>query len=173
VYSDTFHLTENENLYTRYINYLDPGSRGVPDLFINGTVARVQGAFDALNTRIRIEKVLEPFLIDNCYYALEPNISDEPGRLKLSTRIARLGSRSGEDILVKAVVIRFIGSPDHQRVVRAVKKSNLIERIGPGEVKEVAFADYEYQPPEQLSVVFLVTSGDELDIYQSVKVAVK
>jgi hypothetical protein len=172
-YPDSLHVIENENLYSKYINYFEPGSEGVPDLFINGTGARIQGAFEAVKTQVRIEQALEPYLIENCYFALEPIVTITPGRVGLATKIARLGTTSEKNILVKAVVMSFKDSPYHQRVVREIKKSNIIEQIYSGEVKEIAFTDFEFESSEQLSVIFQITSADELRIYQSKKVSIK
>jgi len=170
-YEDPDHSIENESLYSKYIAHVQPDSKGVPDVFINGTTARVQGAYDAgSTTKIRLEEAIEPLLFRNSQFALEPKVEATSSGYNISVNIARLGENEANDILVKAVYISKDDDSFHQRVVRQISKSNIIAKIEAGEVKEVNFPTYQPFDQTRESVIFFVTSEDEIQVYQSIKV---
>jgi hypothetical protein len=170
-YIDPDYSIENESLYSKYILHVAPGSKGVPDVFINGTTARIQGAFDAGGTtKIRLEQAIEPLLIRNSHFALEPKIESSSSGYNISVKIARLGENEANNILVKAVYISKDDDSYHQRVVKSISKSNIISKIEAGEVKEVNFPSYQPFDQNRESVIFFVTSEDEVQVYQSIKV---
>lgn len=170
-YSDPDHSIENESLYSKYISHVEPGSKGVPDVFINGTTARIQGAYNAGGTtRVRLEQAIEPLLIRNSHFALEPKINPSSSGYQISVKIARLGENAANDILVKAVYISKDDDNFHQRVVKHISKSNIITKIEAGEVTEVNFPAYQPFDQNRESVIFFVTSEDEVQIYQSIRV---
>ncbi len=169
-YLDPFHAIENEALYTKYVDIFDPGSKGVPDVFINGTADRVQGAYDGSgSTRIRLEQSIEPLLIKNSLFAIEPRISKSDADYELSATIARLGKSPAKDILVKAVVISREDEQYLRRVVKLIFKSNVISEIEAGELKEIDFPLFQKEDTHPGSVVFFITSEDESSIFQSIK----
>jgi hypothetical protein len=170
-YDDPNHSIENESLYSKYILHIEPESKGVPDVFINGTTARIQGAYDAQGTtKIRLEQAIEPLLITNSRFALEPRIVASSSGYNISVKIARLGEDVANDILIKAVYISKDDDKFHQRVVKQISKSNIIDNIEAGEVKEVNFPHYQPFDQNRESVIFFVTSDDEVQVYQSIKV---
>ena len=170
-YVDPDHSIENEALYTKYVDYAQPDSKGVPDVFINGTTARVQGAYDATgSTKIRLEQAIEPLLIRNSSYAIEPKINKISAGYEISTIIARLGNSSGMNLLVKAVIISQDDNEYQRRVVKLISKSNVITEIEPGEIKEVNFPVYQKTDQNPESIIFFITSDDEVRVYQTLKV---
>jgi len=170
-YIDPDHSIENEALYTKYVDYAQPDSKGVPDVFINGTKVRVQGAYDAAgSTKIRLEQAIEPLLIRNSSYAIEPKINKISAGYEISAIIARLGTSTGINLLVKAVFISQDENEYQRRVVKLIYKSNVITEIEPGEIKEVNFPVYQKIDQNPGSVIFFITSDDEVQIYQTLKV---
>ena len=170
-YTDPDHSIENENLYSKYIANIQPGSKGVPDVFVNGTTARIQGAYDANGTtKIRIEQAIEPLFIRNSHFALEPIIETSSSGYNISVKVARLGENAANDILVKVVYISKDDDNFHQRVVKHISKSNIITKIEAGEVIEVNFPAYQPSDQNRKSVIFFVTSENEVQVYQSIKV---
>ncbi len=170
-YTDPYHSIENEALYTKYVAGVDPGSKGVPDVFINGTVDRVQGAFDGTgSTKIRLEQAIAPLLMQNTFYAIEPGINKTEAGYEISAIIARLGTSDGSNLLVKAVVVSEEDQTYHRRVVKLISKSNVISHISAGEIKEIDFPTYQPENQNPASVVYFITSEDETVVYQCTKV---
>jgi len=168
---DPFSGFSNENQYNIYTGNMN---EGVPDVFINGIAARVQGASTIENSVFRIDQALQPYLIQNSYFSIEPDISTQDDKINLSAAIARLGSEDAKNILVKAIIIYHVDNNILKRVVHGIGKSKIIEEIDHGEIKEVDFspipkADFNYI---SVSVVFMVTSEDETKIYQSIEVQI-
>lgn len=171
-FSDSLHIAENELLYSLYFEGLQQGEKGLPDVFINGIAARVQGASTVSNAIFRIEEAVQPFLVQNSHFTLEPDVQKTESRISIAITIARLGSSSIQDILVKAIVIENIDGLLLKRVVREIKKSNLIPILDNGGQEKIEFESDLNPNARNLSVIFYVTSEDELTIYQSLEVKV-
>lgn len=167
--TDPYNNYSNENLYDIYTGNV---GEGVPDVFINGIAARVQGASTVQNSVFRLEQALQPFIIQNSLFTIEPQASIQNGEIDLSLKIAKLGSSNAQDIIVKAIIVYKIDNDILERVVHGIGKSTIIEEIENGEIKEVdidpiPLAQFSYQ---SISVIFAVTSEDEKSIYQSIEV---
>ncbi len=162
----------NETIYDNYLEDLVVKNKGVPDVFINGIAARVQGASTVQNSIIRLEEALQPFIIQNSLFSLEPMASIQNNEINLSVKIARLGSTNAQNILVKAIIIYKIDDEILKRVAYGIAKSTIIGEIENGEIKDVdidpvPLATFQYQ---SISVIVMVTSEDEKTIYQSIEV---
>lgn len=172
-YPDTYSLNANEILYGQYYNYflnLDPNTiKGVPDVYINGTEFRVQGASSAASVLLRLQHVIDPLISQNAYFTIEENITNEGNEYKILVNIARLGSTDAADIMVKAVIINQFDNDLHERVVTNNLKSQEIRNISNGEIKEIDLGDVSILPVNS-EVIIMITSADELQIFQSKKV---
>jgi hypothetical protein len=171
-FSDNLAIPENEILYEQYLNIFDD-DKGVPDVFINGTRSRIQGASSVATAFERIENAIQPFLIENTFLTIEPMIQRTNSTLTISTKIARLGSKSISDLIVRSIVAERLDSDVHTRVVRHLENSNLIPLLEPGEQKEITFSDYTITSENDLYVVITVTSNDNLRVHQSIEVPVR
>ncbi len=170
-FEDSLEIIENENLYEQYVNQFD-GLKGVPDVFINGSVYRVKGASSVEAAIDRIDLAIQPLLIENTFFTIEPAVTRTNSKISISTKIARLGSESVSDIIVRATVTEQIDSGIFTRVVRNMENSNLIPRLQPGEQKEIKYSDVTIESGADLQVIFTVTSNQSLIVYQSIEVAV-
>jgi methionine aminopeptidase len=170
-FEDTLAIIENENLYEQYVNQFD-GLKGVPDVFINGSVYRVKGASSVETAIKRIDLAIQPLLIENTFFTIEPTVTRSNTKISISTKIARLGSEPISDIIIRATVTEQIDSGLYTRVVRHMENSNLIPRLQPGEQKEIKYSDVTIESGADLQVIFTVTSNQSLIVYQSVEVAV-
>jgi hypothetical protein len=171
-FTDTLAIPENESLYEQYVNKFD-GLKGVPDVFINGTVARVKGASNENSAIDRLDNAIQPLLIENTFFTIEPNVSKENTNLSISTKIARLGSESISDIIVRATITEQFDSGYYTRVVRHIENSNLIPRLQPGEQKEIKYEDQTVRSESDLQVIFSVMSYQTLIVFQSTEVSVQ
>lgn len=169
--TDSLAIPENESLYEQYVNKFD-ALKGVPDVFINGSVDRIKGASSIENAIERVDNAIQPLLIENTFFTIEPTVTRTNSKISISTKIARLGSESISDIIIRATVTEQIDSGIYTRVVRHMENSNLIPRLQRGEQKEIKYSDVTIESGADLQVIFTVTSNQSLIVYQSVEVAV-
>ncbi len=167
----TLSILGNENLYEQYIAKFD-SKKGVPDVFINGTIERIKGASSIESAVERIDDAIQPLLIQNNIFTIEPNVSRQESLISLSAKIAKLGSESAEDLILRATVIEQIDTQYLTGVVRHVGISNLIPNLEPGEQKEITLTDFDYDSDNELKVIFSVSTNQDLIIHQSNKVSV-
>jgi hypothetical protein len=172
-YPDTLSTIANEILYGYYFDYFwnlnNNTVKGVPDVYINGTEARIQGASSTATVLFRLQEVLDPMISQNGYFTIEPNITKDGNEYKISAKIARLGSTNAEDIILKAVIISKFDNGLHERVVTEYLKSQDISSISNGEIKNVDLGEVP-DPPVSTKVIIMVTSEDELQVFQSLEV---
>lgn len=159
-----------EPIYENYVENSVPNLKGIPDIFINGTFARVQGASSVSNVTSRLNNLLTSLVIQNNFFTLEPGeISVNTFQLMASCKIARLGDQASKDLLLRIILIRSIDNQYLKRVVTDVKKSNIINNLNPGEIRTVSFDPINFnQRPDK--IIFSLTSSDELTVYQTFEV---
>jgi hypothetical protein len=161
----------SEYVYEDYVDQFD-SQKGVPDVFINGATIRIKGASSADNATNRLESALQPLLIQNSYFTIEPQVTRRESIVRTTVKIARLGSIAAEDFFVRMTLVEKIDNNMLRNVVRHIETSNLIPGLEPGEQKEFSFADLEVQSGRELSVIFTVMSNNDKIIHQSVEVDV-
>ena len=169
-YQDSLAIFESEDIYARYVEAFDDAVKGVPDVFINGLGARIQGATSAASAEYRIESALQPFLIQNSHFTIEPEVILSAGTLNCSVTIARLGATTANDILVKAFILQNVDDLWQRKAVRAIRRSNLIPALLPGERRELTFNAVTGLADNPTSVVIAVISADEFTVYQGVEI---
>ena len=171
-YQDDYHLFENEFLYENYVNS-HSGQKGVPDVFFNVN-KRIQGVSSFENVMVRLERELQSLLNQDAYFTIEPKISINNNEIHISAKIARLGSKSINDILVKSVIVERIDNEYLKRVVRQTQYSSVISQFTYGDVKEISFDPVTIGDEwgSNLTVIYIITSEDELNMYQSIEVGI-
>lgn len=170
VYHDSLGSPEFENLYDKYVAAFSPSQKGVPDIFINGTGNRVQGASGTQNVFHRLNPVLSDLVVRRNYFTLEPGeIKWDGSKLNATCLIARLGDQPAEDLLLKMVLLRRMNSTYLKRVALDLKKSVSIAQLEAGEISTQKFEDVVLnKKPDAL--VFYLSSDDELMVYQAIRV---
>jgi hypothetical protein len=170
-FTDSLAIPENELLYEQYLENFDD-LKGVPDVFINGTVDRIKGASSVEGAVERIDNAIQRLLIENSFFTIEPTVKRNNLTVSLSAKIARLGTGISSDIIVRATITERIDSGIYSRVVRYMENSNLIPRIESGAQKEIKFSDFIVNSNNDLYTVFTVTSNENIIIHQSIEVAI-
>ncbi len=168
-YPDPLSIDDSELLYEKYVQHSTSAVEGVPDIFINGIGNRVQGAASVHNVVYRLNKVLSDEVTTSNYFTLEPGkVTFSGSELNATCKIARLGSTSADDLLLKIILLKRVNSSDLKRVVTKIRKSG-IPSLEAGEIKaqEFTIGQLNEQPDD---VLFVLTSADELNVYQSIKV---
>jgi hypothetical protein len=159
-----------EPLYEKYVENSSSNLKGVPDIFINGTTHRVQGASSVSSVITRLNSIISELVILNNHFTLEPGAIKVNGdELIASCKIARLGSQSAEDLLLKMILVQRVNLQELKRVAVDLKKSNVISRLAAGDIITINF---DPVPISQTSekVIFSLTSSDELIVYQNIEV---
>jgi hypothetical protein len=149
-------------------------TKGVPDVYINGSAARIQGSSGVENSLIRLETALQEYdLLNNTsYFTIEPEITRQGAMVGMRVSIARLGSTAARNIAVKAIVKEKVDNEYHAHVVRKILQSSDIEHMGAGEVRTVSFDGFELSQTGTFSVVLLVSSTEQIEHYQAYEVMI-
>lgn len=162
-----------ENLYDKYVDNSTDIIKGVPDIFLNGVSARVQGASAAASVVSRLNAFLSDWVVRNNYFTLEAeDVKWDDSEISAACRIARLGSEPAEDILLKMIALKQVNSGQLKRVALGIEKSVVISKIEAGEIKTEDFemGNLSSRPDK---VIFCLTSSDELHVYQSIEVNIQ
>jgi hypothetical protein len=170
-YTDPLTLPENEILYNVYLAAFAAQGKGVPDVFLNGTAERIQGASSIATAVIRLEQALQPLLLQNSFFTIESEINRNDDYADISIKVARLGSTDAHDLLLKTILTEQIDNQSLKRVVRRVFKSDVIPDLAAGEIKTIDFHLVDLADTANYKVLFNLSSDDELDIYQSVEMS--
>jgi hypothetical protein len=168
---DSLSITENEFIYEDYINRFD-SQKGVPDVFINGTLVRIKGTSSIESAIERFERALVPLMKENSHFTIEPDLSQEGNILKLNLKLARLGSELAKNIIIRVVLVEEINPELQSHVVRDVNTSNIIPELEPGDIKEIKFEGIRIDPQSTQSLVITVLSNDDLVVRQSLEVLI-
>lgn len=172
-YSDTYHRTENETLYNLYLEDFETAVKGLPDVFINGTSYRIQGASSIESARLRLEDIISAEIIKNCSFLLELDYTIDNDQIIAEITLAPLHNNSSSDILVKAVLTAQYDTNYHKRVVNNSVKGNLIPNIEAGESKVVTLPGMKINASEKTHLIVFITSEDEKTIYQCQSVEIE
>jgi hypothetical protein len=172
-YLDPLDLDDRyEPLYERYVFTSGSGQKGVPDIFINGSVHRVQGASDVESVKERLSTILAQRVLDDGLFLLEPVVDQENNRITVSCRLARLGNQSVEDLRLRLIFTRKLDNLHLKRVVVAEdevgKYTEAVSRIEAGEYLEIDFEPIVFSELPDVLIIAL-TSQDDTEIYASVK----
>lgn len=159
-----------ELLYDKYVQHSASVIKGVPDVFINGIADRVQGASSVSSVINRLNTIISELVVLENQFTLQPGqVNINSSEITTSCKIARLGSKSSENLLLKMILVQKINSQELKRVVREVEKSTTISKLGAGEIKIINFEPVQYsERPDE--IIFNLTSSDELIVYQCIRV---
>ena len=169
-YSDSLARPEFDLLYDKYLNGLSSSLRGVPDVFLNSTLARITGASSVETALTRLETAFESFSTAISEFTLEPEIIKTDSQVEIEVEIAKLGNSDAEDIVMKAVLIEDLRTPYLQRVARKLWDPEIIPSLPNGETRTVTFSAIPIKRDADRFVIITVSSEDELEIYQAIEV---
>jgi hypothetical protein len=166
-YYDPYATPDNDLLYANYTDV-----KGVPDVFINGASVRIQGSSGSENSLFRLETALQDLLHKSSYFTFEPELNRDGNTVHLRVIMARLGSKSVQNIIVKAVLKEKIDDRYHCNVVRKVMQSPVIERMSPGDIQSLVFDAFDIEQSGTFSLVLLVSSAEKIEHYQTQEVRI-
>jgi len=137
-FSDPLEVDNTESIYTNYINYGLGRFKGVPDLFLNGAVARVQGASAASNVKDRVKAFATNQLLEDGEYTIEVDFELNGSNIEGKYRIARLGKESSASTFLR-MIITYNSGTTGKRTVSRVSTPFSIGAINSGKYIEEDF----------------------------------
>lgn len=171
-YKTPHDLSENEVLYERYLNYLSPNIKSVPDVFINGSEARIQGASSVESALFRLQQIISNRISDLSEFSMEMTYSVNGRQISPTVTLAKLGNTDAQNLLVKIVLISRMDNL-HRRVVTASVKSPRIAQMDHGEIQKIDFSPIQIDFSVENRVLAVVCDQDERIIHQSESIRVK
>jgi hypothetical protein len=164
---DPHHLIENEILYDRYVGAMHSGVKGVPDVFINGTTARVQGASSVETAFRRLQEALLGVLSRSSPWTMEAGYSLDDGKIVPEVVLARLGREEATDIRVRAVLTSRLNQPLAGHVVKGSSQGAVIDRLEAGESSTLRLPEIPLNGTTNAELILCVTDRDGLHVEQS------
>jgi hypothetical protein len=170
-FPDSLSRSEFDLLYDKYVDALGSPVKGVPDIFMNSTLARVTGASSIENALTRLETAYEPFATAVSEYTLEPEVKKTDNQVEIKVTIAKLGDSDAEDVVLKAALIEDLGSTYLRRVARKIWDPEIIPSLPNGETKTLTFSAIPIKQNADRAVIISLSSEDELEIFQAIEVS--
>jgi hypothetical protein len=161
-YVDPYHMDKNEILYEDYVSRFDD-IKGVPDIFINGTDRRVQGASTVSYSLFRLEQALAGEVSQHCDFMLDVDYSIENNKIIPDVLLARLGNEDARNIRVRAVLTGSLELPLHERVVRGMSESQWIPFLGHGETRPVGLPEIPVSEGMHTLIVYVTGEDDSIE----------
>jgi hypothetical protein len=163
---------ENEILYNHYIQAFPTGQKGVPDVFIDGTEARVQGASSKASAFFRLQEVLLPRVSDVSRFSIQIETGLAGNGITPKIIIARLGDSDAQNLLVKAVLVSQIDEAYLKRVVTSDAGQETIDELAHGEMRTIQFSPMSVDLSVSNDLIVIVCDGEENTVYQCEKIRV-
>lgn len=107
----------------------------VPDIFLNGSQNRVQGASSASAALFRYRNALQAEIDKVAHFTVEAKKTITANQVDVDVTIARLGKDSFSQFAVTVMIIEDLGSAGHHHVVRKVLLPESFSGIAAGERK--------------------------------------
>jgi hypothetical protein len=164
-----FHRSENDILYGQYLAAAGSVRRGVPDVFVDGSAGRVQGASSAASVFSRIQKIILPGLTEPGLYSIEAKPKASGGEIRLSVTLARLGSADAIGIRVRAVLLSEADETLRKRVAAGFTESAAIGTLRAGETRTVTLPAMAFDAAFDHTCVILVSDDSDKRVWQCEK----
>jgi hypothetical protein len=168
-----YHRDENEVLYLHYLEAIGSDLKGMPDVFINGTESRIQGASDKASAFFRLQQTVLGRTPALSRFYIEISAAVQAGQITPTVTLARLGDTDSEEsLLVKAVLVSRIAAPLYTRVVTGTVKSAEIGRLSHGKTKKISLPAMQFDDSVPTELIAYVCDRNETRIYQVEKIRI-
>jgi hypothetical protein len=134
-FADAAALPESAARY-KILTTADPA---VPDIFLNGTQNRVQGASSASAALFRYRNAIQAEIDKVAHFTVEAKATIAASQIEIEVTVARLGSDSFSQFAVTAMIAEDLGRPGLHHVVRKILLPESFSGIAAGERKSVHF----------------------------------
>jgi hypothetical protein len=164
-YTTSYFLSENEILYEHYLGLFGADDKCVPDVFINGSEARIRGASSVVSALFRLQQILLSRMSESCKFSMEVKYSVAGRQIVPEITLVRLGDSDAPNLLVRAVLVSRMDAL-HRRVVTASVKSPLIEQLVRGEIKKISLPSMQADFSVKTEMIAILCDQDERVISQ-------
>ncbi len=168
-YPDSLALAESLSPYLTYINLFD-GQAGLPDIFFNAGMRRVQGASSVGNSITRLENALNGLLDQTSRFAVEVETTRQGDSIIPTVTVARLGVDEARNLIIKAVLSEQVDLQYLRHVV--VDVSSLpVTRIASGTFQSFTLPELRaLNSRGKLQLTVYLIDRDLSEIYQGVQI---
>ncbi|MBN1352939.1 hypothetical protein JXJ21_26350 [candidate division KSB1 bacterium] len=120
----------SDNFIPLYESYAPvPDERGLPDIFLNGTSQRIQGASSLPTVQERLKASLASESGKKSYLTIEASLSQSGSNYSISGKIARLGKDDLANAEITAVLIEDLSRENAHFVARFLFSSQTITNL--------------------------------------------
>jgi hypothetical protein len=168
-----YHRSENDILYGQYLEAARSGLKGAPDVFIDGSEGRVQGASSAASAFSRIQQVLLAGLPEPGRYSIEARLDASGGEMRPTVTVARLGSVDASGIRIRAVLLAGMDRALQKRVAAGFTESAVIGTLRAGETRTVTLPSMPVDLRTARECVVLVSDDADRTVYQCEKFTIQ
>ena len=167
-YIDPRSLDNVNPLYQNYLN-IAGGRSGVPDVFINGPLSRVQGASNSVNVYERTNLIIDEKIKELSYFTVEADIRDKINHFEISCRVAALGNKSAGDLLLRIYLLANYeeSAPYFYHAVNNIIDPIPINRIDAGEFIEETILIEKNQQSER--IILILSDKNLQEIYYAIE----
>jgi hypothetical protein len=118
---------------SRYLAFVPKATQqGLPDVFFNGCIARVQGASSTAGAHMRYLNALKEQLTGTAFFTIEAVVRNSGDEIVFNIKVAPLGKKSAADVAIYNILAEEI-SPNHP-IVRAIVPVETFDEIHSGEI---------------------------------------
>ena len=164
-----------ESSLARYVSYEPVTNRqGLPDVFFDGSIRRIQGASDADIAYSRYSESLEQRLSVPSDFTVEAMATLREDHIHVAADIARLGRGETDDVMIYVTAVERL-SDSQRQIVRLFIPAKMVGNIKSAEIESVE-AEIPVHSDWQLDrthVVLIVQNSRTFEVYKCVQTTVR
>jgi hypothetical protein len=159
-FADAHALPESAGRYSSLV----ATDQGVPDVFFNGSLIRMQGASSSRTALLRYRSAAQSELGKISHFTIEARKNLSSSRIEIEVTVARLGDADFAQFAVLAIVWEDLGTAGHHHVARKIFPPENFNSIEAGARKTAQFAASlsGVTTPERLQVAVLIEQASSL-----------
>ncbi|HHE54596.1 MAG TPA: hypothetical protein ENL21_02360 [Caldithrix abyssi] len=170
-YDDPFNETNQQSFFlqlqNKYVQLWPDVPRALPDVFLNGALARFSGAYDANSLKTQMESAVSELIAQKNDYILEIEKSKENGIVRVTCRVARLGNESAENLRLRVLFVKQaqFENLNLNYVVQMSWPGILINKLKAGSYQSIDGGQIAENRAD--GVICAIVSEDEQQVFQS------
>ncbi len=170
-YDDPFNEDDQQTFFlqlqNKYVQAWPNVPRALPDVFLNGSLTRFSGAYDASSLKKQMEGPISELIAQKNDYILEIENSENSGNVKVTCRVARLGNQSAENLRLRVLFVKHVQfeNLNLNYVVQMSWPGILISKLEAGSYESIDAGEIETDRAD--GVICAIVSEDEQEVFQS------
>lgn len=154
-------------LQNKYVQLWPDVPRALPDVFLNGSLARFTGAYEANSLKKQLEGPLSELIAQKNDYILEIENKHENGIVQVTCRVARMGNKSAQNLRLRVLFVK-------QTQFENLNLNYVVQMTWPGIlINKLEAGNYQTIDAGQIAdnradgVVCAIVSENEQQVFQS------